>query len=127
MEKGGAGWQVRVLENAQRGLTPLGMACSGEQDNCRGVQCCWMEQQLSLPLVTPQVCSHQRPFLLGSPGAMVMGCVVGQRQAQLSPSGLAQVGLATSLPGSPRFPRLPWGAAAARGVSATLWRAPWDC
>lgn len=47
MEKGGAGWQVRVLENAQKGLTPLGMACSGEQDNCRGAQCCWMEQQLS--------------------------------------------------------------------------------
>lgn len=41
MEKGGAGWQVHVLENAQRGLTPLRKDCSGEQDDGGGAQCCW--------------------------------------------------------------------------------------
>lgn len=108
MRKGGAGWQVHVLESAQRGLTPLGMGCSEEQDHGRVAQCCWMEQHLCDS--APQVCSHQRPFLLGSPEAVVMGCVVGQSQTQLSPSRPAQVGLATRLPGCPRSPWLPWGA-----------------
>lgn len=42
-----------------------------EQDDARGAQCCWgMVQQLSVPLVAPQVSSCQRPFLLGSPEAV---------------------------------------------------------
>lgn len=71
MGKGGAGWWDQVPGSPHRGLTPLGMGCSGQWGNGRGAQCCWgKKQQLAAShcasgcpttpcLLCPQASSHQ--------------------------------------------------------------------